>query len=131
MNSDIPNPDPENASAPDAAQSPSERPCGILPQSAQGASSARRDSSHDGRSEFSWPAPTAVPHPPAHSFDSDAYEFHMALELKRSEGTGSEQPDYDYEEVARERELLLDDLASDSDDFCRSAEEGWFYSDDD
>lgn len=134
MNPDHPIPDPENPPAPDAAQSPSESDCGILPQSAQGASSARHDSSPDGRSEFSRPGSTAAPHPPAHPFDPAAYDFHMALELTRPEETYAE-PDYDYgydpEEDARERKLLLDDLASDSDDFSRSDEEGWFYSDED
>jgi hypothetical protein len=37
--------------------------------------------------------------------------------------------DYDYEESARERELMLDDLADYNDDFSRSNDEGWFYSD--
>ncbi len=39
--------------------------------------------------------------------------------------------DYDFEEDARERELLMDDLADDNDDFARSDDEGWFYSDED
>ncbi len=37
--------------------------------------------------------------------------------------------DYDYEESARERELMLDDLADYNEDFSRSNDEGWFYSD--
>jgi hypothetical protein len=37
--------------------------------------------------------------------------------------------DFDYEDAARERELLMDDLASDADDFTRSDEEGWYYDD--
>jgi hypothetical protein len=37
--------------------------------------------------------------------------------------------DFDYEDAARERELLMDDLASDADDFTRSDEEGWYYAD--
>ena len=39
--------------------------------------------------------------------------------------------DFDYEDDARERELLMDDLADDNDDFARSEEEGWYYSDED
>lgn len=37
--------------------------------------------------------------------------------------------DYDSEDDARERELLYHDLASDNDDYTRSDEDGWFYSD--
>ena len=37
--------------------------------------------------------------------------------------------DFDYEESARERELMLDDLADYNEDFSRSNDEGWFYSD--
>lgn len=120
MNPDHPNPDPGNPPVADEAQAPSESGCGILPQSAGGAS----------RPTVPEPASTAAPHPPARSFVPDAYDFHMALELTRPEETRAE-PDYDYEEDVRERELFLDDLASDSDDFHRSAEEGWFYSDED
>ncbi len=43
------------------------------------------------------------------------------------------KPNYDgafeYEDAARERELMLDDLADDNEDFSRSNDEGWFYSD--
>ena len=45
------------------------------------------------------------------------------------------EPDYDgdcdYEDSAREHELLLNDFASDNEDFTRSDEDGWFYSDED
>jgi hypothetical protein len=41
------------------------------------------------------------------------------------------ESDYDFEEDARERELLMDDLADDNDDFARSDEDGWYYSDED
>jgi hypothetical protein len=37
--------------------------------------------------------------------------------------------DFDYEDQASERELLMDDLADDNDDFARSEEDGWYYSD--
>ena len=49
-----------------------------------------------------------------------------------AKGTNYE-PDYesDLEEAARERELLMDDIASDNDDFARSNEDGWYYSDED
>ena len=44
------------------------------------------------------------------------------------------EPDFvfdDDNEYARERELLMEDLASDNDDFARSDEDGWYYSDED
>lgn len=59
-------------------------------------------------------------------------------ELPYIEAKGtSYEPDYepyyesDLEEAARERELLMDDIASDNDDFARSNEDGWYYSDED
>ncbi len=39
--------------------------------------------------------------------------------------------DIDCDEHIRERETLYQDLASDNQDFTRSDEEGWFYSDED
>jgi hypothetical protein len=42
------------------------------------------------------------------------------------------EPDYDDGfDDAREHELLMHDLADDNDDFARSDEEGWYYSDED
>ena len=39
--------------------------------------------------------------------------------------------DYDLEEAAREREILIEESAAYNDDFARSTDEGWFYSDED
>jgi hypothetical protein len=39
--------------------------------------------------------------------------------------------DYDLEEAARERELLIEESADYNDNFARSSDEGWFYSDED
>jgi hypothetical protein len=98
--SPIPQPAPENA-------------CGVSPQTVQGAS----------RSESILPNP----HPPSAthpSFDDMGFVYPPEM---------SAEPDYDgdsdYENDARERELLMDDLASDNDDFARSDDEGWYYSD--
>jgi len=98
------------------AQYPSESGCGILPQTVHGAS----------RSVASSPAP----HPPAHSFRPAAFDdlgFVYPPEMPA-------EPDFDFDddnEYARERELLMEDLASDNDDFARSDEDGWYYSDED
>ena len=48
------------------------------------------------------------------------YTQHMSIE-----------PDPEDFAVDNEYELLLKDLASDGEDFARSEEEGWYYSDDD
>jgi hypothetical protein len=68
-------------------------------------------------------------HPPTHShpsFDDTGFVYPPEMPA---------EPDYDgdfdYEESARERELILDDLADDNEDFTRSNDEGWFYSDED
>ena len=42
------------------------------------------------------------------------------------------EPEDDFDnEDSRVHELMLDDHASDTDDFARSDEDGWYYSDDD
>lgn len=42
------------------------------------------------------------------------------------------EPDFDDDnEDARNYDLMLDDLAAANDDFARSDEDGWFYSDED
>jgi hypothetical protein len=115
MNSNTPNPSPENSPA-NTAQAPSESGCGILQQTVHGAS----------RSVASSPAL----HPPAHSFRPAAFDdlgFVYPPEMPA-------EPDFDFDdnnESARERELLMEDLASDNDDFARSDEDGWYYSDED
>ncbi len=37
----------------------------------------------------------------------------------------------DIDEAERERELLTEELGAYNDDFSRSSDEGWFYSDED
>lgn len=86
---------------------------GVSPQAVPGAS----------RSESTLPAP----HPPTHSHPSfDDMGFVYPPETFAEPDYDG---DYDYEESARERELMLDDLADYNDDFSRSNDEGWFYSD--
>jgi len=76
-------------------------------------------------------SPLITAHGSLGTSSSDADEFRIGLELSRLEQTYSE-PDYDdgYDD-AREHELLMHDLADDNDDFARSDEEGWYYSDED
>jgi hypothetical protein len=46
--------------------------------------------------------------------------------------TEPDDEDFDFDnESLREHELILDDLASDSQDYARSEDEGWYYSDED
>lgn len=55
--------------------------------------------------------------------------FYLEAPPPREErGLGAFGNDDDYQ---REHELLLDDIASEREDFARSEEEGWYYSDDD
>ena len=95
---------------------------GVSPQSVQEASC----------SDFSSPASPATPQPLVCHSNPDPDDYLKGLELARLEETHAE-PDYDgdsdYEDAARERELMLDDLATYNDDFSRSNDEGWFYSD--
>lgn len=39
--------------------------------------------------------------------------------------------DYDFEEQERQRELQIEESADYNDNFSRSSDEGWFYSDED
>ena len=79
------------------------------------------------RSEFTLP----TPHPPTHSHNLHPYEDMGFVDPPEMPAEPDYDGDYDYEESARERELMLDDLADYNDDFSRSNDEGWFYSDGD
>jgi hypothetical protein len=100
--------------------------CGVSAQPAEGASLAPHSVSDDGRTEVYIPAP----HPTRsiHCHPSDDMGFVYPPEMLAEPEYES---DYDFEEDARERELLMDDLADDNDDFARSDEDGWYYSDED
>ena len=112
------NPEPQPGGHSDQTQSSTESGGGVPAQPVPGWS----------RSEF--PPPITV-HcspgtPPSHELT--AMDFTDPPEFLSEPDYGD---DFDYEEDAREHELLMDDLADDNDDFARSAEEGWYYSDED
>lgn len=111
MNPPVPNPHPENP------QTSTESGCGILPQSVQGAS---RSDLHPPLITDHCSLGTSSPH----SFDDMGF-----VDPPEMPAEPDYDGDYDYEESARERELMLDDLADYNDDFSRSNDEGWFYSD--
>ena len=67
-------------------------------------------------------------HPPIHSYHPSIDDDQKGYELARLEETYAE-PDFDDNEDARERELMFEDHATYNDDFSRSNDEGWFYSD--
>lgn len=71
--------------------------------------------------------------PPARSFHHDADDlYNKSIELEELNRIHSESDcDFDYEDTSREHELLMHDLAEDNDDFARSDDEGWYYSDED
>ena len=87
------------------------------------------------------PEPTNItaesaPSPPKAALSRHAYEADPTDDLIHLHSLYSPDmpdPDYDFDfgDDGRDRDLLMDDLASDSDDFARSDEEGWYYSDED
>jgi len=62
-------------------------------------------------------------------FNPNAFEDHIADQLARLEELNLSHFDCDDDDDDDERELIMDDLASDSDDFSRSSEDGWYYQD--
>lgn len=62
--------------------------------------------------------------PGAYSGDLDLPDFPLAEYDLPLEAFGDDSDDGEYD-------LLLDDLASDVEDYTRSDEDGWFYSDED
>jgi hypothetical protein len=127
MNPPVPNPRPENP------QSSPDRGCGVSPQAVQGASRSE-SSAQDTEKSSSNLLPTRLTDhrslgtSSSHSHPSDDMGFVDPPEMLAEPEYES---DYDFEEDARERELLMDDLADDNDDFARSEEDGWYYSDED
>ncbi len=115
--SPIPQPSPESG-------------CGVSPQSGQGASRSESSAQDPEKSSSHLLPPLITAHcslgTSSPSFDDMGFVYPPEM---------SAEPDYvgdyDFEEDARERELLMDDLADDNDDFARSDDEGWFYSDED
>ena len=77
------------------------------------------------RSESTLPNSQTPTHShPSHSFDDMGLVYPPEMPAEPNY-----DGDYDSEDDARERELLYHDLASDNDDYTRSDEDGWFYSD--
>lgn len=68
--------------------------------------------------------------PNTRSFTPDPGEDGFAYEAMKPDPDYYE-PDSDYAEFARDQELRYQELAADSDNFARSDDDGWFYSDDD
>jgi len=112
-------PDPENPPATVFSRPPSEIESGILGNSAPEAPLVRPGSSAVLR---------AVP-PSSRSFTPAASHDHFTYPPMDPEPPP--EPAYDYEDDAREYQGILDDLAAYNDDFSRSNEDGWFYSDED
>jgi hypothetical protein len=111
--SQIPQPSPESGSP----QTIQESGCGVSPQTVPGAS---RSDLHPPLITAHCSLGTSSPHP---------YDDMGFVDPPEMPAEPDYDGDYDYEESARERELMLDDLADYNDDFSRSNDEGWFYSD--
>jgi hypothetical protein len=123
------NPDPQPSGHADQTKTSTESGCGVPPQSVPGAS---RSGFTPPSTDLSHHSPEATADhlspgtPPSH--DPTAMDFTDPPDFLDEPNYES---DFDYEDDARERELLMDDLADDNDDFARSEEDGWYYSDGD
>jgi len=114
--SQFPQPSPETACG-IPPQSEQESACGILPQSVPGAS----------RSDLH--APLITDHRSLGTSSPQPYDDMGFVYPPETFAEPDYDGDSDYEDDARERELMLDDLADYNEDFSRSNDEGWFYSD--
>lgn len=120
--SQLPQPSPE---------SDRDRGCGVSPQAVQGASRSESSAQDTEKTSPGLFSPPITDHrslgtSPSPSFDDMGFVYPPEMPAEPDY-----DGDYDYEDEARERELLMDDLADDNDDFARSDDEGWFYSDED
>jgi hypothetical protein len=122
------NPDPQPSDRGVSPQSSSDSGCGILPQSVTGASRSDSSAQDPEKSSSNLLPPLITAHRSLGTSSSDDMGFVYPPETLAEPDYES---DYDFEEDARERELLMDDLADDNDDFARSEEDGWYYSDED
>ena len=61
---------------------------------------------------------------------TSTYPHQYLMQTERPSMTAEPEDEYDNE-AALDYEVILDDLASDRDDFSRSNDEGWYYSDED
>lgn len=109
-------------------QSSPESACGLPPQSIQESGCGVSQQTVPGASRSESISPT--PHPTAHSHNPQPYDDMGFVYPPETYAEPDYDDDSDYEDDARERELMLDDLADYNDDFSRSNDEGWFYSDD-
>ena len=134
------NPEPQPSGHSDQTQSSAESCCGVPPQTVEGAPLARHsESEHSGSSAPNTGASASLP--PlitAHRslVTSSSLSFSDLVDMgfvdpPEIPAESSYDGDCGYEDKARDHELLLDDLADDNDDFARSDEEGWYYSDED
>lgn len=103
----------------------SESGCGVPPQAVPGAS--RSETSSGCAEDAELPSSLITAH---RSLGTSADDMGF-VDPPEMLAEPEYESDYDFEEDAREHELLMDDLADDNDDFARSDEEGWYYSDED
>ena len=128
--SQIPQPSPESdCDVPSLTVLP-QSGCGVPPQTVQGASRSESIAQDTEKSSTNLLPPLITANcslstSPSHSFDDMGF-----VDPPEMPAEPDYDGDFDYEDAARERELMLDDLADCNDDFSRSNDEGWFYSDD-
>jgi len=118
--SQIPQPSPE---------SDRDRGCGVSPQAVPGASRSESFAQDTEKSYSNLLPPLITDHSSHGTSSSPSYDDMRFVYPPEMPAEPDYDGDYDYEDDARERELMLDDLADYNDDFSRSNDEGWFYSD--
>ena len=125
--SQLPQPSPESDCGVPSQTVLPQSGCGVSPQTVQGASRSESSAQDDEIFSSNLLPPLITDHRSLgtshHSFDD------MGFVDPPEMSPPTYDCDFDYEDAARERELMLDGLADYNDDFSRSNDEGWFYSD--
>jgi hypothetical protein len=103
--------------------------CGVSPQAEQGASRSESTAQETEKDSSNLLTPLITDHRSLGTSPSQPYDDMGFVYPPETCAEPDYDGDSDYEESARERELVLDDLADYNDDFSRSNDEGWFYSD--
>jgi hypothetical protein len=116
-------------SQPQSPQSPAESGCCVSPQTVPGVSRSESSAQDPEKSSSNLLPPLITDHRSLGTSSSPSFHDMGFVDPPEMPAEPDYDGDFDYEDAARERELMLDDLAYDNDDFSRSNDEGWFYSD--
>jgi hypothetical protein len=103
--------------------------CGVSQQAEQGASRSESTAQETEKDSSNLLTPLITDHRSLGTASPQPYDDMGFVYPPETYAEPDYDGDFDYEDDARERELMLDDLADYNDDFSRSNDEGWFYSD--